>query len=261
MDYKTLFLDIDGTILKPDHTYSNSTKDAINQVQKKGIDVFLATGRPLHEIKELAQELNVDSLIGYNGAYAVLHNETIVNEPMTKDTINHFIKVCHENGHEMVLYTSDNNYFTSLNGSFSKQFIAIFGLRDNKIYNDKVSEQILSVTLMNVSPEETELYKLNEDIHLSQVNIEGLEHSYDIIQKSVNKGKAIQHILALTNVQKQQAIAFGDGMNDKEMLTAVSEGFAMGNANPDLFAFAKHKTTSAAEDGIFNGLKQLGLVE
>lgn len=260
MNYKTLFLDIDGTILKPDHTYSNSTKEAINLVQAKGIDVFLATGRPLHEVGELALELNVDSLIGYNGAYAILHNETIINEPMPKETIDHFIRVCQESNHEMVLYTSTRNYFTSLDSPFSKQFIDIFGLQDNNLYIEEVSEHILGVTLMNLTPEETNLYEFDEDIHLSQVNIKGLEHSYDVIRKSVNKGKAIQHALSLMDVKKEQAIAFGDGMNDKEMLSVVGEGFAMGNANPALFPFAKHKTTSSAENGIFNGLKQLGLI-
>ena len=34
MEYKLLFLDIDGTILMPDHTYSQSTKDSIITVKK-----------------------------------------------------------------------------------------------------------------------------------------------------------------------------------------------------------------------------------
>lgn len=261
MDYKTLFLDIDGTILKPDHTYCNSTKDAITQVQQKGINVFLATGRPLHEVGNLALDLNIDSLIGYNGAYAILHNEIIINQPMPKETINHFIKICKEHHHEMVLYSSSKNYFTSLDSPFSAQFIDIFGLQDNNLFINEVSDQILGVTVMNLTPEETILYEFDEDIHLSQVNIDGLEHSYDVIRKSVNKGKAVQHALTLMDTSKSQAIAFGDGMNDKEMLSTVGEGFAMGNANPDLFTFAKYRTTSAENHGIFNGLKLLGLVK
>src|SRR5690625_4568424 len=74
MDYKSVFLDIDGTILKPDHTFTNSTKNAIHQMRTKGIEVFLATGRPLHELDELANQLDVHSFIGYNGAYAT-HND------------------------------------------------------------------------------------------------------------------------------------------------------------------------------------------
>jgi hydroxymethylpyrimidine pyrophosphatase-like HAD family hydrolase len=45
------------------------------------------------------------------------------------------------------------------------------------------------------------------------------------------------------------------------MLMTVGEGFAMGNAHPDLFAYAKHKTTAVTDSGIFNGLKTLGLLD
>jgi len=62
-DYKVLFLDIDGTLLTPDDTIEESTKAAISQVQANGMEVFLATGRPLHEIDDLAKELNIHSFI------------------------------------------------------------------------------------------------------------------------------------------------------------------------------------------------------
>ncbi|MGF7013088.1 HAD superfamily hydrolase (TIGR01484 family) [Ornithinibacillus bavariensis] len=61
MTYKILFLDIDGTILNPDHTYHPKTKEAIEQVRSQGIEVFLATGRPENELKEIADELNIES--------------------------------------------------------------------------------------------------------------------------------------------------------------------------------------------------------
>ena len=72
MKYKAVFFDIDGTILMPDHQYSPSTKEAIRQLQEHGIHTFIATGRPSHEIEELATELNIDSAIGFNGAYATI---------------------------------------------------------------------------------------------------------------------------------------------------------------------------------------------
>lgn len=87
MSFKALFLDIDGTILRPDHSYSEKTKDAIQQLKNKGIEVFLATGRPIHEIKELATSLNIDSFIGYNGALAIYNNETVVDETMSEELV------------------------------------------------------------------------------------------------------------------------------------------------------------------------------
>lgn len=261
MNYKSVFLDIDGTILKPDHTFAPSTKEAIDQVQAQGIKVFLATGRPLHELDELAKRLNVHSFIGYNGAYATYDDKTFLNEPMNKETIDQYIEISQKNDHEIIFYTCDKNYFTSLDHPVVRKFIETFELQFNELYTDEISENILGITVMNLKPEDAALYELEENIHLAQVNLEGLTHCYDVIRKNVNKGKAVQRTFELLNIKKEEAIAFGDGMNDKEMFESVGESFAMGNAHEDLLQYAKHQTTSVSEDGIFNGLKKLGLVK
>jgi hydroxymethylpyrimidine pyrophosphatase-like HAD family hydrolase len=70
----------------------------------------------------------------------------------------------------------------------------------------------------------------------------------------------IQFVLNHLGIHKENAIAFGDGMNDKEMLMNVGEGFAMGNGHPELFKYAKYKTTSVTDSGVYNGLKLLGIL-
>ena len=261
MNYKSIFLDIDGTILKPDHTYDESTKDAINQIMEQRMDVFLATGRPLHELDELSEQLGIDSFIGYNGAYAVYQNDVILNEPMDRDIIEQYIEISNEYDHEIVFYTSEKNYFTSLDSPLVKDFIDTFELKKNELFTYDVSEHILGVTVMGLDETEPTLYELESNINLAQVNLEGLTHCYDVIRSNVNKGKAIQRVFDLLDITKEQTIAFGDGMNDVEMLQTVGEGFAMANSHPDLFQYAKHKTTSVSDSGIFNGLQKLGLVK
>lgn len=260
MNYKALFLDIDGTILKPDHTYTAKTKTAILQAQEKGLEVFLATGRPFHELIDLANELNIQSFIGYNGAYGTYHQQVQIDKPIDQTLIRKCIEISQANNHEIVFYTKDKNYFTSLDSPVSLHFIEAFQLRFNNLYSEEVSDKVLGVTLMNVAEEETSLYKFVDDIHLSQVNIEGLEQCYDFIRDSVNKGEAVQYMINLLNINKDQAIAFGDGMNDKEMFQVVGESFAMGNADERLIAYAKHQTTTVEQSGIYEGLKKLGIV-
>ncbi|RLL46750.1 HAD family phosphatase [Oceanobacillus piezotolerans] len=261
MTYKVLFLDIDGTILKPDHTYAQSTRDAILQVQKQGIEVFIATGRPIHEIRELAEELNIDSFIGYNGALALFNEETIVDEPMHEETVKKMVQLALQHNHEVIMYTNGKNYLTNPESSISKHFAEAFQMTKNHPYTYEVAGQILGMTIMNLEPEDSALYQFDPTIRLSQVNVEGVKHAYDIIRTSVNKGEAIKKLLERLNIEKEEAIAFGDGMNDKEMLQAAGASFAMGNAADELEQYAKHQTTSVNEDGIFNGLKKLGLVK
>ncbi|MFZ3576947.1 HAD family hydrolase [Virgibacillus sp. DJP39] len=263
MTYHTLFLDIDGTILRPDHTVMDSTKDAIEQVKKQGIDVFIATGRPLHEVYGLAEELKVNSFIGYNGAFAIHQKNTLVNEPMNSQTTDYFLETARKFQHDIVIYTSEKNYYTSLNSDATKAFIDAFHLKENEQLRPEhqINDKILSMTLINFDDNDLKHYSTDDDLYMSPVNVNGISNCYDVIRKQVNKGEAIKVILQKFNQTKDGAIAFGDGMNDKEMLQEVGEGFAMGNAHPDLFPYAKQRTTTVTESGIYNGLKQLGLVE
>lgn len=261
-NYKILFLDIDGTLLRPDDTIEDSSKKAIAEVKKKGIEVFLATGRPLHEISHIAEELNIESFIGYNGAYAIHKGEDIFRAPMLSSTVQKYVDIAKNNEHELVLYTHEENIFSDLESPIVKEFISAFHLHKNNSYSLDVIDKILGITLINLSENEPALYeKEDPSIHLSQVNVDGLRHCYDVIRDNVNKGIAVQHILELLSLPTEAAIAFGDGMNDKEMLELVGEGFAMGNGHPDLFQYAKYKTTKVTNSGIYNGLKSLGLVD
>lgn len=260
MTYKALFLDIDGTILMPDHTYTDLTKEAISRAKEQGIEVFLSTGRPAHEIDELAEALAIDSVIGYNGAYATYHGEVLVNEPMDAETVNAFLDISKTQGNDAVLYMKGKNLFTTLDDPKIKQFIDFFQLQHNDKYNETYNQDILGMTLLKMDDIELDPFKINPNIHLSPVHLEGIEHSYDLIRQTVNKGQAVKVLLDKLQISKEQAIAFGDGMNDKEMLQAVGHGFAMENAHPDLFNYATYRTTTVHESGIYHGLKTLGLI-
>lgn len=259
--YKVLFLDIDGTILRPDHTIEESTKIAIKKVQEQGIETVLATGRPIHEITELGEELNIQSYIGYNGALALYKEKEIFAEPMSVDNVEYILEVAAQNNHDVVLYSKTTNFFTTLEGPRVKKFIDTFDLKNNEVFTKENIDEILGITIMTNSETDDDLYSLEEGIHFSQVHVNGMRHCFDVIRDKVNKGVGIQFLLDRLNIPNESAIAFGDGMNDKEMLSTVGEGFAMGNAHEDLFQYAKHRTTSVSESGVYNGLKSLGLLD
>ncbi|GAA0447007.1 Cof-type HAD-IIB family hydrolase [Lentibacillus halophilus] len=260
MTYKLLFLDVDGTVFKPDHTYSNTTKQAIAALQNKGVTVFFATGRALHELHELAEELDIESFIVYNGAFASHRGDIIVDEPFTRDAIEQFLSIAEHNDHELMLYTKEQNYCTNLDHPFVQRFIDTFGLTKNAAFTPDIMDSVLGITVLNATEPNAHLYEINANYHVSPVHVKGAECSYDVLRSNVNKGRSIETILERFNIAPEEAIAFGDGMNDKEMLQTVGEGFAMGNASNDLFAYAKHRTTTVNDDGIARGLEKLGLL-
>lgn len=260
MTYRIAFFDIDGTILRPDNTYEESTKTAIHALQNQDIHVVLATGRPLHELDELAAALQVTSFIGYNGSYASFQQEKIIHEPMQLNITKKLLKAARDHNDELLFYTSSTNHFSTLDSKYAKQFMDTFQLRKNGLIEENMLDQVLSVSIVHVTGSSPAHFEVDPSLRLAPVNTEGIENSYDVILSQVNKGAAVKQMLERLNIPTEAAIAFGDGMNDKEMLETVGTGFAMGNAHPDLKKAAKFETTSVENNGIYNGLKQIGLV-
>lgn len=259
--YKILFLDIDGTIMRPDDTIEDSTKKAIARVKEKGIEAVLATGRPIHEIAEIAQTLHINSFIGYNGASAVYQGNDVFKEPMNSGSVKFFLDTANKHNHELVLYSSKKNHFTTMDGPAVEAFMEQFHLIQNEMYTPSVLDDILGMTIIASSEKDADLYKSENGIYFSQVNVEGFRHCFDVIRTNVNKGTGVNAMLNQLDIPRSASIAFGDGMNDKDMLAAVGESFAMGNSTPELFSYAKHRTTDVTDSGVYNGLKSLGLMD
>ena len=78
------------------------------------------------------------------------------------------------------------------------------------------------------------------------------DKAVDIIPLNSGKGNAVAAVLRHYGFSKDEAIAFGDGHNDIEMLEAVGTGVAMGNAKDEVKAKADFVCKSVEEDGIYH---------
>lgn len=261
--YKILFLDIDGTIITAENTVQESTKEAIRQMEEKGIEVVLATGRPLHEIRFLTEELKIDSMIGYNGAYGIYRGKNIWYKPLSVPFVDHFLTIAEEYNNDLVLYTKEQSLWSRIDSPESGEFMEKFDIKKNIPFHPSVTDQVLSVNVIASEKDHFKLYEAFGGVRLARVNISlnHIKYCYDVVRDEANKGKAVKAFLDHLGISKIEAIAFGDAMNDLEMLKNVGESFAMGNADPELFKYAKHKTTSVQDSGVYNGLKSLGLID
>ncbi len=86
------------------------------------------------------------------------------------------------------------------------------------------------------------------------------DRAVDIIPAAGGKGTGIRKMLDYYGLDRSQAIAFGDGNNDIEMLAAIDWGLAMDNASEDLKAIADEVIGHVAEDGIYQFCLENGLI-
>ena len=75
-----------------------------------------------------------------------------------------------------------------------------------------------------------------EDIIKDDFNYDkhGTENAFEIYSNVISKATGVQKVLEHLNLNHQDSYAFGDGLNDLEMIQLVGTGVAMGNAVPEL---------------------------
>jgi Cof subfamily protein (haloacid dehalogenase superfamily) len=257
MGYKIVFFDIDGTITHhKDGTISSKTKEAIKSLKSKGIKVVAATGRPLSMCKEI-KEMGIDTFITANGAY-VKHKELVIHKiPMNKNIVQEVVEFAQAENHALSYYTED----FSMNGV--KQTEVLLALKETLSLNEypAINPQIYNqeVFLMCLFATDETVEKFTHKFpHLSFKRW----HPYvlNVLLEDVSKSLAIIKVLQYFGIEKSEAIAFGDGENDIDMLELVGLGIAMGNGNEKLKNVADFVTKKSGEDGIEFALKKYGII-
>lgn len=78
----------------------------------------------------------------------------------------------------------------------------------------------------------------------------------DLMNPGVNKGHAMQQLQQQMGITPDECMAFGDYLNDLELMQSVTHSYAMANAHPDLKAVCHYLAPSNDEDGVVRAIQQ-----
>lgn len=279
---KLIAIDIDGTLLNSHGEVTDENKQAIKKALEKNIDVILTSGRMPKAILPIAKEINSDKyLISGNGAsiYDIQKNETIYNNYMNKSKVLEIIDICEKNSMFYNIYTNNSILTKSLN------YNILFYHNENKknpedkkikinVINDLYNyiknyegDDILKITICDsdkiVFNSITNKLKMFRDIdvleveHMSKKIIkhgtEEIEISYfytEITNENVNKWSALKELMKILKITKDEVIAIGDNINDKEMIANAGIGIVTGNSSPEMKEIADIVVASNDESGV-----------
>ena len=279
--YKLVAIDLDGTMLNQYGIVSQNTNEAIQKAQEAGMEVIIASGRPIDSIKTIAKEIKSEKyFISGNGAiiYDMAKNEIIYENTLKKQKALEIIKICEENSIYYNIYTEKEIVAKSLQCNVlyyhkenankeekNKTHINIvenvydyIANRDEKIVKITICDknQVIFKSIMRKLKELDEIEVL-EVSHMSRKMIKQgteeipIEYFYtEISAKNVDKWNAIEFLKEKMNIKTEEIIAIGDNVNDKKMLENAGLGVAMGQSDPTIKKVAKQITTSNTEDGV-----------
>lgn len=257
MNYKIVFFDVDGTITNHENgSILTSTKEAIKALRMKGIKVVAATGRPLSMCDEI-KALGIDTFITANGAY-VKHNKNVIHKvPMDKRIVQEVVDFAQLENHGLSFYAEDFSMNGVKDSNILQALRETLYLKDYPAVNQDVVDQ--EIFLMCLFADDKMIEKYIQ--HFPELTFKRW-HPFilNVLKEDVSKSLAIKKVLEYFSIDKSEAIAFGDGENDIDMLELVGLGIAMGNGNEKLKQVADFVTKKSSEDGIAVALKKYGII-
>lgn len=263
--YKAVICDLDGTLLNSKHTISEYTKTIISKIHAKGVKVFIATGRHHRDAVAFKRMLGLDSfLITSNGAKIHdEHDNEIFSHNIPADLASEIISFPMGEEFHRSIYQNDL-WFVEEELEEAEEFHKESGFtHTKKDFNEISGEEVTkffyicndSEKLRTFEEGVIEKFKGKLNVTLSQINC------LELMQRGVSKGTAIKEILAKEGISIGEAVAFGDGLNDLDMLSTVGKGLIMGNCNYKLQeALPDHEVIETNdEDGVAKYLAELFL--
>lgn len=279
--YKLVAIDLDGTMLNKYGVITENTKNVIKKVQEKGVEVIIASGRPINSVKNFSKEINSQKyFISGNGAitYDIKNDKILYENILNKNKVLQVIKICEENSIYYNVYTENGIiaknlnyntlYYYKENINKSEENKTHINIVENIYdYIENRNEKILKImicdgsktifnSIMKKIREITDIEILDVS-HMSRKIIKqgteeiALEYFYtEISAKDVDKWNALEKLIELMNITKEEVVTIGDNANDIKMLKNAGLGVAMGESAPYVKECANEVTTSNDNDGV-----------
>lgn len=253
---KIVFFDIDGTLLDQHLQIPNSTKKAIQALQNNGVYTAIATGRAPFMIPHLLDELNISSYVCFNGQYVMFEGELIYARPINKSELANLVELANAYDHSMVYMNEKTLKANVKNDQRVANSLRAIDL-PHPAYDPNFFEykEIYQALLFATEDEGDYLHSF-QDISF----IRWHPYVLDVIPAGGSKAEGIEKLIQRLGFKMSDVYAFGDGMNDIEMLRTVGTGIAMGNAHDVVKEYADLVTENVEDDGIMKGLQAVNLL-
>ena len=286
--YRMVALDLDGTLLAPDHKITDASVEYLRRLHVQGFTVAIATGRSPSSTSEVIRRLDLSHalphschgfpLVCMNGACGLnvkicpdtgeLSYTELFHDPVPRDVTTKVLKLASKMG--LVV-----NYYNGLDGIYAqpiseshrhstRRYTELTGtpikpVDDN--YEDLLSKDLPSKLLVFCEEDtiddltEKLTTELNNEAHV----IRGSPPFFvEVLNKEVCKGHGLERMCEQLQIGLDETIAFGDGDNDIEFVECAGRGIAMKNARETLKKVADDITKwTNGEDGVVRTLAEM----
>jgi Cof subfamily protein (haloacid dehalogenase superfamily) len=267
-DRYLIALDLDHTLLKSDLTISDTTASYLAELTRQGHLVVIDTGRPERGLLFAYEKIQSNApFISFNGG--VIRNPKDSSFPVFKKSFNRQELI------DLITYVGGEDSFVDLLVGNNEDvhlhahiIETIFDKREfsgsNMTHGDivhQISEENY-VFLFQAKGEEV-LQKIGTFTASGKTNLRvryfNREHGVgELYLEGINKATGLEYVRSIYQIPRENVIAFGDSINDLEMLSYAGVGVCMSNGYEEAKAASQHISLADNDhDGIVLTLEKI----
>ncbi|MFX1735344.1 Cof-type HAD-IIB family hydrolase [Paraburkholderia sp. A1RI_3L] len=263
--YQVIATDLDGTLLNADHQVDPFTVETVNRLEAKGLQFVIATGRHYADVAGIRDVLGIRSyLITSNGARVHAPDDTVIHaRDLDAGTVRHIVQpeIVGKHGRVIVSLFADDAWLIDREAPKLLAFHQDSGFTYQVMdLTGHSGEDIAKVLYVGEPADLAEIAARIEREFGDAVYITySLPDCLEVMAAGVSKGRALQAVLARLTVDASRCVAFGDNLNDIDLLETAGHPFMMNNANPKLIARLPHvpRIGNNFEAGVAHHLRKL----
>ena len=261
---KIVFTDVDGTLLDAEHRVIPEACASVQKLAQLGIPLVLVSARMPEGLTVIQREMGFTGpLVCYSGAYVLDEQGTeLLSHPIDIDTaceIKQFLDcelpglTCSEYGYHTWICDDDQDPRIQ-----NEERITTLKAQNARL-RDVFGRTGIHKFLLMGEPDEIEAAEKRIAAAYPQLAVARSSAILcEVMSGKASKAEGVQVVCRHFGMDPSEAVAFGDGRNDIDMLAAVPESYAMANAPDEVKQVAAHVTRfSNAENGLVHTLEEL----
>lgn len=252
--------DMDMTLLDhADYKIPESAMRALEEL-RENYYIVIATGRDLDSKYSagLKEMVNPDAVIHLNGTKITVGEKLIYEHCMNKELVHRLLDFTKGREFAMGITTGAEDYF------INPEYVVRHDMRrwgiSERNFQDPEQLYNMNIRTLCYIGHESGAKLVEESFPEVKLPLFSSKEGADVIEKAASKAEGLKRLCEYYGVPVSKTIAFGDSMNDYEIIQEAGIGVAMGNSVEELKQAADYVTSSIGEDGVWNACLYLRLI-
>ena len=264
MSRKIIFFDIDGTLMEDSasHFVPESTRKALKLAREAGHLLYVNTGRPVINVDADVRVLGFDGYICGCGTYIELDGKELLYHTIPRSVCREMVQLIRDTDCAPLFERRNAFFFDPVTRElpFIKEIRDTFKMQEKNVWRSVNDPDFSFDKFVIAYDERSDLEGFKKGIAPYFAYIDRGWGFGEMAPLGYSKRTGMEFVLRHHGMDKSDAYAIGDSLNDLPMFEGAGTGIAMGNGDK-LIPFADYVTADLWHDGIYQALEHFGFFE